>query len=134
VVGVVACGFWMLESGVEGEGGMDVPPASSSSSSCGDALWVVSSELVMNASSPASAVCGDFAVGVLTWPWPFTVGLELGCSSPLADEPSTRPSPVIRLPSGSQCGNRRGIDERIGQRCGLVVGLVASHVHHSGFC
>lgn len=35
VVGVVAGGFW-LESGVEGEGGMDVPPASSSSSSCGD--------------------------------------------------------------------------------------------------
>lgn len=87
-VGVVTGGFWMLEGGVEGEG--EMPPASSLSSSlCGDDSLALSVELVMNAPSPASAVCGDFAVGVLTWPWPFTVGLELGCLSPLADEPST---------------------------------------------
>jgi hypothetical protein len=48
----------------------------------------------VDAPSPASAVYGDFAVGVFTWPWPFTVGLELVCLSPLADEPSTRPLPV----------------------------------------
>jgi hypothetical protein len=33
VVGVAVDGLWELESGVKGEGEMDVPPASSSSSS-----------------------------------------------------------------------------------------------------
>lgn len=80
--GVVG-GFWELESGVEGEGA-DVPPASSSlfseDSVGGLMLRVVSSELDVDGFPPASALwCGDFAVGVVTWP--FTVGLGFGCST-----------------------------------------------------
>lgn len=120
VVGVAADGFWMLESGVEGEGEMDVPPASPSSSrSCGDdslALRVLSSEVDKNASPLASALCGDFAVGVLAWP--FTVGLESGCLDTPADEPSTRPllvpSPVMFKPSprlsSVDCGSATAAD------------------------
>lgn len=96
VVGGAAGGFWELESGVEGEGA-DVPPASSSTSSLssedsvrGLALRVVSSEF--NKDGPPS-VCVDFAVGVVTWP--FTVGLESGCST--ANGPTTRPL-LIPLP------------------------------------
>jgi hypothetical protein len=80
VVGGAAGGFWELESGVEGEGA----DASSSTSSLssedsvrGLALRVVSSELNEDGPPPASALCGDFSVGVVTWP--FTVGLESGC-------------------------------------------------------
>ena len=92
VVGGAAGGFWELESGVEGEGA-GVPPASLSTSSLccegsvrGLALRVVSSELNKNGLSPASALCCDFAVGVVAWP--FTVGLDSGCS---ANGPTTGP-------------------------------------------
>jgi hypothetical protein len=85
VVGGAPGGFWELESGVEGEGA-DVPPASSSTSSLsgedsvrGLALRVVSSEFNKDGPPPASAFCGEFAVGVVAWP--FRVGLESGCST-----------------------------------------------------
>lgn len=45
----------------------------------GLALRVVSSEFNKDGPPPASALCGDFAVGVVAWP--FTVGLESGCST-----------------------------------------------------
>jgi hypothetical protein len=93
VVGRADGGFWELESGVEGEGA-DVPPASSSTSSLssedsvrGLALRVVSSEFNKDGPPPASALCGDFAVGIVAWP--LTVDLESGCST--ANEPTTRP-------------------------------------------
>jgi hypothetical protein len=116
VAGVVSAGgFWTLkESGVENE--MDVPSASpSSSSSSGDdslTLNVVSSEPNKSASPPASAPCGDFAVGVVAWP--FTVGLGSGCSSAPANGPTRplpMPSPVMffvpspRLLSSVDCGS-----------------------------
>jgi len=92
VVGGAAGGFWEL-SGVEGEDA-DMPPASPSTSSFssedsvrGLALRVVSSELNKDGPPPASGLCGDFAVGVVAWP--FTVGLESGCST--ANGPTTRP-------------------------------------------
>jgi len=93
VVGGAAGGFWELESGVEGEDA-DVPPASSSTPSLssedsvgGLALRVVSSEINKDGPPPASALCVDFVVGVVAWP--FTVGLESGCST--ANWPTTRP-------------------------------------------
>jgi hypothetical protein len=67
VVGGADGGFWELESGVEGEGA-DVPLTSSLSSKDsvrGLALRVVSPELKKNG-PPVSALCGDFAVGVVT--------------------------------------------------------------------
>jgi hypothetical protein len=92
VVGGTAGGFWELESGVEGEGA-GVPPASSPTWSLssedsvrGLALRVVPSELNKDGPPPA-ALCCDFAVGVVAWP--FTVGLESGCST--ANGPTTRP-------------------------------------------
>jgi hypothetical protein len=95
VVGGAAGGFWELESGVEGEGA-EMPPASSTRSSLSSedsvrslTLRVVSSKLDKGAPPPASAPCGDFAVGVVAWP--FTVGLKSGCSSPSANKPTTRP-------------------------------------------
>lgn len=89
VVTGAAGGFWELESGVEGEGA-DVPPAARSSLSSEDsvrglALRVVSSEFNKDG-SPPSALCVDFAVGVVAWP--FTV-LEPCCST--ANGPTTRP-------------------------------------------
>jgi hypothetical protein len=80
VMGVVgACGFWKLESGVEGESGsgsesgMDaVPPASpSSSSSSGD----------------------DCLALRIVVAWPFTVGFESGNEE--ATRPLPRRSPVM---------------------------------------
>jgi hypothetical protein len=109
VVGVAASEFWMLESGVEGEGETDVPPASPSSSrSCGDdslALRVVSLEVDKNAPPPSSALCGDSAVGGFALP--FTVGLESGCLGPPANEPSTRPLlvPSLVMFKPSPCGS-----------------------------
>lgn len=80
-VGGAAGGFWELESGVEGAGA-NVPATSSLSSEDsvrGLALRVVSSELNRDGRPPASALCGDFAVGVVAWL--FTVGFESGCST-----------------------------------------------------
>lgn len=77
-VGGAAGGFWELESGVEGAGA-NVPASSSLSSEDsvrGLTLRVVSSELNR---PPASALHGDFAVGVVAWL--FTVGFESGCST-----------------------------------------------------
>jgi hypothetical protein len=82
VVGGAAGGVWELESGVKGEGA-GVPPASSSTSwlSCEVRDWalrVVSSRLNKDGLTTDSALCCDFAVGVVAWP--FTVSLESGCS------------------------------------------------------
>lgn len=82
VVGGAAGGFWELESGVEGEGAdasRSTWSLSSEDSVRGLALRVVSSEFNKDGPSPASVLCVDFAVGVIAWP--FTVGLESGCST-----------------------------------------------------
>lgn len=90
VVGGAVGGFWEL-SGVEGA---EMPPASPSTSSLFSedsvgsfALRVVPSEPNKDCPPPASVLGGDFAVGVVAWP--FTVGLESGCST--ANGPTTRP-------------------------------------------
>ncbi len=96
-VGGAAGGFWEFESGVEGESA-NVPPASSplsSSLSSEDSVRGLAKRVVFSRldtdGPPTCTLCSDFKVGVVAWPFTFTVGLESGCSSAAANESTTRP-------------------------------------------